>query len=36
MPFVKVALLKDKSKPAVPAVLEAMRLAGYDCDPSQL
>jgi rhamnosyltransferase len=36
MPFVKVALLKDKSRPVVPAVLEAMRLAGYDCDPAQL
>jgi lipopolysaccharide biosynthesis protein len=36
MPFVKVALLKDKSRPVVPAVLEAMRLTGYDVDPAQL
>lgn len=36
MPFVKVALLKDKSKPVVPAVVEAMRLAGYNVDLLQL
>jgi lipopolysaccharide biosynthesis protein len=36
MPFVKVALLKDKSRPVVPAVVEAMRLAGYEIDPAQL